>query len=304
MTTNPGPQIERAGLILACEGLGDCLYALAVIREMKEKSRGRYRFDVFTHNPEIFRACPYVEDVHSLRDTAARNAYPHPIRVLFEPDKLPHWAMDTFDFVSVPLGMGTLSYREKRLEYFPSEPDTAQAYDVVLNTSTTWPSRSWALENWQRLADTLRARGFSVAVVGKDVKSEGDSMTKRSAPLAGAVNLVNALSLDQTYFTIAKARLFVTCQNGLSVLAGATDTEIVVLDMSIEWSKRAVYRNESPFHRITYVKGGCTLYCTTAHKCPLPEPAEHYKCVPGYEAVEAAVLAKLGSDPEFSRSDR
>jgi len=51
----------------------------------------------------------------------------------------------------------------------------------------------------------------------------------------------------------------VSCQNGLSVLAGATDTEIVVLDMSIEWSKRAVYRNDNPFHKITYVKGNCAI---------------------------------------------
>ena len=42
-------------------------------------------------------------------------------------------------------------------------------------------------------------------------------------------NLVNRLSLDQTYYTIRKAGLFVTGQNGLSVLAGATDTRIVVL---------------------------------------------------------------------------
>ena len=107
------------------------------------------------------------------------------------------------------------------------------------------------------------------------------------------VNLTNALSLDQTYYTLRKAGLFVTCQNGLSVLAGATGTEIVVLDMSIEWSKRAIYRDDSPFHKVTYVKGGCEIYCASGFKCVLPNPAEHFKCVPTYEAVEAAVLAKL-----------
>jgi len=57
-------------------------------------------------------------------------------------------------------------------------------------------------------------------------------------PLQGNVtNLVNALSLDQTYFTLAKAGLFVSGQGGLTVLAGATDVEIVVLGLSIEWSK-------------------------------------------------------------------
>jgi ADP-heptose:LPS heptosyltransferase len=293
MSATPVAAPEPAGLVLACEGLGDCLFAMAVIRKMKAEARGRYRFDLFTHHPDLFRACPYVENVYSIRDEAARRAYPHPTRVLFELDKLPHWAMDTFDFVSVPLGLGTLSYREKQLEYFPVEEDRAEAFDVVINTSTTWPSRSWPLERWQRLARVLIERGLTVAVVGKDVASAADGMAKRSEPLEGARNLVNALSLDQTYFTIRKAGLFVSCQNGLSVLAGATGTEIVVLDMSIEWSKRAIYRNESPFHKVTYVKGGCGIYCASGFKCPLPNPAEHFKCVPSYEAVEAAVSAKL-----------
>jgi len=32
---------RAGGLILACEGLGDCLFALAVIRKMKAEARGR-----------------------------------------------------------------------------------------------------------------------------------------------------------------------------------------------------------------------------------------------------------------------
>lgn len=294
MSESTAAQSERVGLVLACEGLGDCLFALAVIRKMKAEGRGRYRFDLFTHHPGLFKACPYVENVYPIADEAALRNYPHRTIRLFELEKLPHWSMDTFDFVSVPVGIGTLSFREKQLEYFPVEEDHTEAFDVVLNTSMTWPSRSWPIGNWQHLAEELARRGFSVAVVGKDVASAADGMVKRSAPLAGARNLVNALSLDQTYFTIRKARLFVSCQNGLSVLAGATDTEIVVLDMSIEWSKRAVYRNDNPFHKITYVKGNCTIYCASGLKCPLPDPAEHFKCVPDYEAVEAAVLAKLG----------
>jgi hypothetical protein len=291
MSSPPIP--ERIGLVLGCRGLGDCLFAMAVMRKMHASLQGRCAFDLFTHQPGLFRACPWVATARPITDEAAIRAYPHGKRVMFELDKLPHWAMDTFDFVSVPLGLGTLSYREKRLEYFAAEPDTAQAFDVVLNTSMTWTSRSWPLERWQRLADTLLARGLSVAVVGKDVENPSDQLTKRSPGLSNVVNLANALSLDQTWHTIRKAGLFVSCQNGLSVLAGATDTEIVVLDMSIEWSKRAIYRNDSPSHKVTYVKGACTIYCGTANNCPLPEAADQFKCVPSYEAVEAAVLAKL-----------
>jgi len=284
---------ERLGLIVGCRGLGDCLFTLAVMRKLHDLGGGRCRFDVFSHQPELFRAAPFVASARPIGDESAIRAYPHGKRVLFELDKLPHFAMDTFDFVSVPLGIGTLSYREKALAYYPVEPDRAQRYDVVLNTSMTWPSRSWPLERWQRLADRLVGMGLSVAVVGKDVANPSDDMVKRSPALTGVANLANAISLDQTYHTIAKAGLFVTCQNGLSVLAGATDTEIVVLDMSIEWSKRAIYRHESPFHKVTYVKGGCAIYCASGFKCALPNAAERFKCVPSYEAVEAAVLARV-----------
>ena len=293
MTAAASPFPERLGLIVGCRGLGDCLFTLAVMRKLDALGAGRCRFDVFTHQPELFRGAPFVASALPIGDESAIRAYPHGKRVLFELNKLPHFAMDTFDFVSVPLGIGTLSYREKRLEYYPTEPDAAQRFDVVLNTSMTWPSRSWPTGRWQRLADKLVGMGLEVAVVGKDVENPSDDMVKRSPPLTGVANLANALSLDQTYFTIRKAGLFVSCQNGLSVLAGATDTPIVVLDMSIEWSKRAIYRAESPFHEVTYVKGGCGIYCAQAFKCPLPSPDEHFKCVPSYEAVEVAVLAAL-----------
>ena len=274
--------------MLGCRGLGDCLFGQAVIRKLKQSSS--YTFDLFTHHPALFKACPYVEEAFAI-DDARLEAYPHKLVRLFELDKLPHWKMDTFDFISIPLGLGELSFREKELEYFPTEPDEAQAFDVVINTSMTWPARSWPIEHWQRLANELVARGLTVAVVGRDVESPADGMTKRSPELAGVTNLANRLSLDQTYYTLRKAGLFVTGQNGLSVLAGATDTPIVVLGMSIEWSKRAIYRHEDPHYKATYVKGACEVYCgTDAAKCPLPEHQGELRCVPGYEAVRDAVM--------------
>src|SRR5258708_1858675 len=172
------PASMQIGIVLACEGLGDCLYSMAVIRKIKEQSHGRYLFDVFTHHPQLFAACPYVENVYPIGDAAALRGYPNKTHRLFELDKLPHGLMDTFDFVSVPLGLGELSFREKRLEYFPTEPDTARSFDVVINTSMTWRARSWSVENLQRLANALRDRGFRAAVVGKDVTKSAHGTTK------------------------------------------------------------------------------------------------------------------------------
>ena len=286
---------DRVAVILDCSGMGDCLFAIPVLRKMASRFR-ESTFDLFTYHPELFRRCPYVQQVYPIGDPALDD-YLLSVK-LFDLSKLAHNEVDTMDFITIPAGLGQLSFREKQLEYFPQEEDLAESYDVVLNTSVTWPTRTWKLENWQRLAEALLAKGLTVAVVGKDVHAACDDMLKVSLPLDGCVNLVNRLSLDQTYFVIRKCGLFVSCQNGLSVLAGATETEIIVLDMSIEWSKRAIYRHENPFHKISYVNGTCDIYCGEGRNmCQRPEFATdgEFRCIPSYETVEAAVMAKLST---------
>lgn len=274
---------------LRCAGIGDCLCAIAVLRKLRRLYADITELVLFTHQPDLFIRCPWVDRVHQFEDLAARSQHSE-LLTLFNTTKLPYHLMDTFDFMSIPAGLGQLSFREKQLEYFPAEEDRAQRFDVVLNTSMTWASRSWPLENWQRLADALLAAGQSVAVVGKDVFSPWDNLEKKSPGLQRCVDLTNRLSLDQTFFTIARAGLFVTCQNGLSVLSGVTETEVVVLDRSIEWSKYALYRHEDPHYRFTIVKGNCDIYCGDSEACRI---YGEFRCIPGYEAVWACVAKKL-----------
>jgi ADP-heptose:LPS heptosyltransferase len=277
-------------VILKCEGMGDCLFAIPVIKKlgnfMPEKDS---RFVIFTHHPKLFHKCPYTYKAYTIQDHLEIAKYNKRLE-LFDLSKLPHYLMDTYDFISVPSGIGELSFREKQLEYFPVEHDSSQHFDVVINTSVTWPSRSWPIENWQQAADFLLAQNLSVAVVGKDVFSKADNMWKKAVGLKGCTDLTNRLSLDQTYYTMKKSRLFISCQNGLSVLSGATDTEIIVLDMSIEWSKRAIYRNEDPHYKVSYVKGNCNDYCCESLHC---SKYGKFKCIPAVEQVVEVIKRKL-----------
>lgn len=289
--------MKRVGIVLHAEAMGDCLFAIPVIRYLHRQNHEDTVFDLFTHQPELFAHCPYLDKVYSIRDKQTFEVYArfNHVMELFKFFGVKHSQIDTFDLISLPVGNLTLSFREKQLEYFAGEADQAEAFDVVLNTSETWPTRSWPRENWQRLADALLARGYRVAVVGKDVYSDADKMQKTSPALAGCVNLANRLSLDQTYFTIARARLFVSGQNGLSVLAGATQVQMIVLGMSIDWSKRAIYRNQNPLYRIEYLEGPCELHCCVTSECPRQDFSGRYFCHPDYETVEAAVLRQLAS---------
>jgi ADP-heptose:LPS heptosyltransferase len=282
---------KNIAIILKCEGMGDCLFSIPVIKKLASDIEPDSKFVIFTHHPNLFINCPYVDKAYDIHDTAEIEKYEN-ILTLFDLQKLPHHLMDTFDFISIPADIGELSFREKQLEYFPIEKDHSEHFDVVINTSVTWPSRSWPIENWQLVADFIIAQGYSVAVVGKDVLSKSDNVLKKSFGLKGCVNLTNKLSLDQTYYTIKNCSLFITCQNGLSVLSGTTATEIIVLDMSIEWSKRAIYRNEDPYYRVSYVKGNCNLYCCQALFCPA---YGHFRCIPTVERVTDVIAKKINS---------
>jgi ADP-heptose:LPS heptosyltransferase len=280
---------EVIAIILSCEGMGDCLFAIPVIKKLHSMSGHNSRFVIFTHHQSLFAKCPYVDAAFSIHNAAERAKYKKMI-VLFDTSKLAHWTVDTFDFISIPIGIGELSFREKQLEYFPIEEDKAQHFDVVINTSVTWPSRSWPIENWQKVADFILSQGYSIAIVGKDTYSKADNMWKKSLGLKGCADLTNKLSLDQTYYTIKNCDLFITCQNGLSVLSGATDTEIIVLDMSIEWSKRAIYRHEDPHYKVSYVKGNCMIYCCSSFECGM---FDEFRCIPAVEQVLEVVKKKI-----------
>jgi|GEM_PF-3491486 ADP-heptose:LPS heptosyltransferase len=284
-------QKERIAIILQCEGIGDCLYAIPVLKKLNSIIDSSSSFVIFTHRPSIFDKCPYVEKSIDINDNSEYAKYQKQI-VLFDANKLPHYLVDTVDFISIPAGIGELSFREKQLEYFPAEKDASLHFDVVINTSVTWPSRSWPLENWQKVADYIIKQGLTVAVVGKDTYSNADKILKKSFGLKGCTDLTNKLSLDQTYFTIKNCGLFITCQNGLSVLSGATDTEVIVLDMSIEWSKRAIYRNEDPHYKVSYVKGNCQLYCCQSFECSM---YKEFRCIPDVEQVIEAANRKINN---------
>jgi len=280
---------NNTAIILNSEGMGDCLFAIPVIKKLRQFIDPDSKFAIFTHHPNLFKNCPYVDVVHEILNSAELSAFKETL-ILFDVSKLPYFLFDTFDFISIPAGLGTLSFKEKQLEYFPVEEDCSERFDIILNTSVSWPSRSWSIENWQRLADFVISMGYSVAIVGKDVWSTFDKMLKKSAPLRNCFDLTNKLSLDQTFYTIRKSSLFISCQNGLSVLSGATDTEIIVLGMSIEWSKRAIYRNENPHYKVSYINGNCEISCCAINDCSI---FGEFRCIPSLQQVLSLVERKL-----------
>ena len=80
------PALERTALVLTCEGMGDCLFAQSVIRKMHAKFQGKHSFALYTHHPSIFRACPYVAEIHAFSELPGPSQPPIRAVKMFELD--------------------------------------------------------------------------------------------------------------------------------------------------------------------------------------------------------------------------
>jgi hypothetical protein len=73
-------QKETLGLFLLCEGMGDCLYAMAVIKKLHMLFSAANVFDLFTHHPGLFSAGPKTPFfIKNARPNSRRMAYSNPV---------------------------------------------------------------------------------------------------------------------------------------------------------------------------------------------------------------------------------
>ncbi len=93
---------KDVAIILKCEGMGDCLFAIPVIKKLTWDLEPESKFVVFTHRPNLFLNCPNVGKAYDIRDIEELSKYDNKL-TLFELDKLPHHLMDTFDFISLSI---------------------------------------------------------------------------------------------------------------------------------------------------------------------------------------------------------
>jgi len=84
------PQKEEIAIILQCEGMGDCLFAMAVIKKLYLIPGTNSSIILFTHNPHLFAKCPYVEKVYNIHNMTERAKYKK-TGILFDTSKLEHW---------------------------------------------------------------------------------------------------------------------------------------------------------------------------------------------------------------------
>jgi ADP-heptose:LPS heptosyltransferase len=256
--------------VLGCRALGDTLAVTPTLRKLYN-SYGK-KISVATHQPEIFKNNPYVDNIFNEITDDIKNDYEvfesfnigyHPNGICYK-----HNAMDIRQFHAVNLGF-MLTKDEMSMDYFPDEVESIEGLPekyVLIHPVQNWNSRTWDAKKWQMLTKLLNERGIAVISVGKDSSELGGSNVDKPVfnfNIDIGLNLMNQTTLSQTWWLINGAMCFITMDSGLLHLAGTTDSEIIQLGSSIHPQFRAPYRKNNQGYKYHYVLGGCGLHCAS-----------------------------------------
>jgi ADP-heptose:LPS heptosyltransferase len=256
--------------VLGCRALGDTLAVTPTLRKLFN-SYGK-KISVATHQPEIFKNNPYVDNIFNEITEEIKNEYEvfvsfnigyHPNGVCYK-----HNTMDIRQFHAVNLGF-MLTRDEMSMDYFPDEVESIEGLPekyVLIHPVQNWNSRTWDAKKWQMLTKLLNERGIAVISVGKDSSELGGSNVDKPVfnfNIDIGLNLMNQTTLSQTWWLINGAMCFITMDSGLLHLAGTTDSEIIQLGSSIHPQFRAPYRKNNQGYKYHYVLGGCGLHCAS-----------------------------------------
>jgi ADP-heptose:LPS heptosyltransferase len=256
--------------VLGCRALGDTLAVTPTLRKLYN-SYGK-KISVATHQPEIFKNNPYVDNIFNEITDDIKNDYEvfesfnigyHPNGICYK-----HNAMDIRQFHAVNLGF-MLTRDEMSIDYFPDEVESIEGLPekyVLIHPVQNWNSRTWDAKKWQMLTKLLNERGIAVISVGKDSSELGGSNVDKPVfnfNIDIGLNLMNQTTLSQTWWLINSAMCFITMDSGLLHLAGTTDSEIIQLGSSIHPQFRAPYRKNNQGYKYHYVLGGCGLHCAS-----------------------------------------
>jgi len=118
-----------------------------------------------------------------------------------------------------------------RLEV-PAEPPPFSTPKVLLSTGASRSARLWPRDHWIEVADWLQARGEEAGLLGAPPANVDRYHTARSDAgllTRGVLDLRGALRLPEVAGALARARAFLTIDNGLMHIANAVGAPTVAL---------------------------------------------------------------------------
>jgi len=154
--------------------------------------------------------------------------------------EMKHNCIDIRQFHAINLGF-MLTHEELMCDFIPKpicpygirtptfEKVISERNYVCLHPVQTWPSRTWAIEKWQSLADQLAAANIPVVTIGRNAAESGFFNVDKpifDIKVTYGYNLMNQTTINDCWHLINHSLCFVTMDSGLLHLAGTTDANI------------------------------------------------------------------------------
>lgn len=98
---------------------------------------------------------------------------------------------------------------------------------VAIHPGSGSPRKNWPADRWRDLAERLLDQKLRIVMVGGE--ADGKPLTELESALAGRVQIVRDLPLPQLGALLAKSRLFVGHDSGISHLAAAAGAPCLLL---------------------------------------------------------------------------
>lgn len=173
----------------------------------------------------------------------------------------------------------------------------AAAKLAVLCPFTTRPQKHWFEDRWARLANALRADGYTPVMLGGPADREAAARIAAASP--GLLDLVGRLPLDQSVAVIAEGRLLVGVDTGLTHMGSALRIPTVALF----GSTRPYLETGSATTRVLYE----ALPCSPCHRHPTCDG--RFDCMRLHEVesvrdVALALVARVATSRTVSEEHR
>ena len=162
----------------------------------------------------------------------------------------------------------TLKDEECELDYIPDEYikiENLPEYYIVINPRIIKPERTFKdIKDWQRLVDMINDLGIAVVAIGV-----GPSEHYENLNIKNGLNMVyddRQNSLSQTWHILNKSQCFITFDTGIYILAGSTDTNILLNGWTCDpWFHQPIRKGDRNYKFYT-VRRDCDVFCTTDPK--------------------------------------
>jgi hypothetical protein len=259
----PEYKYKRKIFVWALGGLGDCIAAEPTIRYMRETLYPEA--DMYLLTKKYFH--PLYQHIKGLTFLEEGQIVPDKIDAILEfnthptihdPNNdyatsfghyCPHPMLHSVDWVSISCTNRQLNRQQKQIRLEYSEADLSAILNIcgtpedliLIHAGMGWETKTFPLDYWQEIVDTLDRKGFRVGLIGANVSDEHGYVPVKCPP--NGVDFRDKTSIMEMVALIDQAPVLITNDSAPVFIAGAFDNYMIVIPTCKEGDMILPYRN-------------------------------------------------------------